>query len=724
MAEGRRAGGRHLLFVAIGLVVAWFAVGAFTGPASGKLSDVQKNDNASFLPGSAEATKVQELIRKFRSRDTITLLVVYQRPGGVTQADRRAADDDAVAFAELPAVVPPVPPPIESADRQAVEIVVPFTGEGNGDAKQFADSVDKVRKIVEDGSPPELNHHLTGPGGLLGDFLKIFSTIDTRLLLVTGIVVIVILLLIYRSPFLWVVPVLSAGLAYTLAAGAVYLLAKNDVIKVNGQSQGILTVLVFGAGTDYALLLISRYREELRKHENRFDAMRAALRGAGPAIFAAGSTVILSLLCLLLSELNSNRGLGPVAAIGIVATLLTMLTFLPALLMLCGRWVFWPMVPHHGSQLHETSGLWGRVAAVVGRRSRVIWPVTTVALVGLTLGLTQLNTNGLSQTQAFTNRPDSVVGQEVLARHFPAGAGSPAVIIASASAAQTVVEAARRVPGVDPDGVFVVPDQPAGAPPAGAPGGPPPRPKVVDGLVEVQATLTDAADSKRAYDTVRALRGAVHAVPGADALVGGFTAINLDTQDASRRDRNLIIPVVLVVIAVILALLLRALIAPLVLIVTVVLSFTATLGLCGLIFRHVYHFAGADTSFPLFAFVFLVALGVDYNIFLMTRVREESIGSGTRPGTLHGLAVTGGVITSAGVVLAATFSVLGVLPMVFLAEIGTAVAIGVLLDTIVVRSLLVPSITYHLGPKVWWPHRLSRADEPAAQTDEEAVVRA
>jgi putative drug exporter of the RND superfamily len=720
----RERAGRRLLLVAAGLVVVWLAIGSVAGPASGRLSEVQKNDNASFLPGNAEATRVQDLVTRFAARQTIPVLVVYERPGGLTGADRAAAAADVTKVAALAVVVPPVPPPIESADHQALQVVVPFRGEGNGDAAQFGTAIDEVKAIVADGAPAGLSHYLTGPGGLLGDFLKIFSTIDTKLLLVTGIVVIVILLLIYRSPVLWIVPVLSAGLAYTLAGGVVYLLASNGVMKVNGQSQGILTVLVFGAGTDYALLLISRYREELRRHQRRTAAMAAALRGAGPAVFASGSTVILSLLCLLLSELNSNRGLGPVAAIGIGATLLTMLTFLPALLVLCGRWVFWPRVPHHGSPLHETSGVWGRVAAAVGRRSRLIWPVTAVLLLGLVFGLTQLNANGLSQTQAFTNRPESVVGQDVLARHFPAGAGSPAVVIARAAALPAVLPVIRGVPGVDPAGVVVVPGQAAG--PGAAPGGAaaPVQPKVVDGLAEVQATLTDPADSKRAYATVRALRAAVHAVPGADALVGGFTAINVDTQDASRRDRNVIIPVVLLVIAVILALLLRALVAPLVLVVTVVLSFAATLGLCGLIFRHVYHFAGADTAFPLFAFVFLVALGVDYNIFLMTRVREESARDGTRPGTLHGLAVTGGVITSAGVVLAATFSVLGVLPMVFLAELGTAVAIGVLLDTIVVRSLLVPSLTYDLDRRVWWPGRLSRAAGPDRAADEQAVARA
>ncbi|HEV7656918.1 MAG TPA: MMPL family transporter, partial [Mycobacteriales bacterium] len=429
-----------------------------------------------------------------------------------------------------------------------------------------------------------------------------------------------------------------------------------------------------------------------------YEAMGAALRGAGPAVLASGVTVILGLLCLLVSDLSSNKSLGPVAALGIAATMSAMLTLLPTLLALAGRRAFWPFVPQFGSESTETTGIWGRVARFVGRHGRPTAAVVTLALIALAFGITQLRVSGISQSQSFTTSPESVVGEQALERHFPAGIGSPAVIIARQSGGDAVLAAARAVPGVSQ--VAYLTEAGATAPAS--------APKVVGGLVEIDATLTDNPDSAGGRATIVRLRTAVHAVPGAEAKVGGFTAINLDVSDASRRDRTVIIPIVLVVIFVVLAVLLRALVAPLVLIVTVVLSFAATLGVCALVFNHVFKFAGADTSFPLFAFVFLVALGIDYNIFLMTRVREETLQIGTRPGVLRGLAVTGGVITSAGVVLAATFSVLGVLPLVFLAELGFAVAFGVLLDTIVVRSLLVPALVYDLGRIVWWPGALAR----------------
>jgi RND superfamily putative drug exporter len=715
------AGARRKVLLAVAVVLGWLAVAGISGPFIGKLTSVQMNDNAAFLPASAEATKALAQIKRFSAGQSTPAIVVYSRPAGtVTEADEQKAARDAAVFATLPLAVPPVLQPIVSLDHRAIGVVVPLAAKGGGDAAAFIGTVAKMRQVAAAGGDG-LQTYVTGPGGLLADFVGVFSALDTTLLLFTGVVVVVILLLVYRSPVLWIVPILCVGAAFGLAALTIYQLARHGVITLNGQSQGILTVLVFGAGTDYALLLISRYREELRRHEQPCAAMQAAMRGAAPAIVASAVTVVLALLCLLLSELNSNRSLGPVAAIGILATLATMTTFLPALLVLHGRWVFWPWTPRYGSAQQEVSGRWGRVAGVVGRRSRLVWVTTAVVLLALVPGLTQLQANGMAQTQSFTNRPDSVVGQDVLGEHFPAGAGSPALIVARAPSLPAVLSAARGVSGVDPR--TVVPLAQVRPPGSGSETGrsSPSRPKVVDGMVQVQATLSDPADSTAAYDTVRRLRAAVRAVPGADALVGGHTAVLLDTEDTSRRDRNVIIPVVLVLIAVLLALLLRAVVAPLMLIASVVLSFAATLGLCGILFRHLFHFAGADTAYPLFAFVFLVALGIDYNIFLMTRIREETGTVGTRPGTLRGLALTGAVITSAGVVLAATFSVLAVLPLVFLVEIGVTVAIGVLLDTIVVRSLLVPAMTYDIGPAVWWPSRLARQEEPAERSDQAAV---
>ncbi len=484
---------------------------------------------------------------------------------------------------------------------------------------------------------------------------------------------------------------------------------------------------MIGAGTDYALLLIARYREELHFHDNRFDAMIKAWRESAPAITASAVTVILGLLCLGFSQLNSNKSLGPVAAIGIACTYLVMMTFLPVTLSAVGRWVFWPRKPKtDGATDLATHGLWGRIADVVGRRDRTAWIGAAALLAALfAVGIGSLQTDGLTATENFTNEPDAVRGQALYDANFDQGAGAPAVVTTNASAVGSVIAAAEGVEGVrqGPGSVCVQVDlgkvkallQNSGGTVAQQlpPGCPPSLLNVVpiDGRTVVNVALADSYDSPEALRTVERLRDTLHAVPGADALVGGSSAATLDVQTASVHDRNLIIPIVLVVIFIVLAVLLRALLTPLILIGTVVLSFAATLGVCGFFFTHVFHFAGADQSFPLFAFVFLVALGIDYNIFLMTRVREETRKHGTRSGVLRGLAVTGGVITSAGVVLAGTFAVLGVLPLVFLAEVGFAVAFGVLLDTIIVRSVLVPALSHDIGKPIWWPSRLARAED-------------
>ncbi|MGI5214475.1 MMPL family transporter [Plantactinospora sp. CA-290183] len=705
MAGSRR---RAVLLVAALLVIGWLVVGAVSGPYAGRLSEVATNDNAAFLPSDAEATRAQQLADRFVARQTTPAQVVYSRDSGITDADRQRAEADAARFARVPGVVAPLPPPIPSEDGQALQVIVPID---NTAGDQVREVVEELRRIAGHGGGGE-TVVVGGPAGLLSDLIEVFSSIDGPLLLVTLVVVLVILLVVYRSPILWVIPLLAAGLSYALASLAVYFLAKEGVIMLNGQAQGILTVLVFGAGTDYALLLIARYREELCRHKGTVQAMVVAWRGAAPAIFASGSTVIAGLLCLLLSSLASNQALGPVAAVGIGATLVVMLTFLPALLLLGGRWAFWPRSPY-AEDAASVGRLWKPAANFIARRSRLVWVVTTLFLIGLAVGLTQLGATRLGQSELFTGRTDSVIAQEVIDRHYPGGLGSPATIFTAEGTVDRVAAAARSVPGVAEVRAVPAADAAPAAPAApGIPAPPAGPPRVVDGVVQLQATLTAAPDSQQAEQTVRRLRAAVHAVPDAGAVVGGFTAISVDSADASDRDRNLIIPVVLGVIAVILALLLRALLAPILLILTVVLSFLATLGLCALLFRYVFGFPGVDASFPLFAFVFLVALGIDYNIFLMSRVREESVRRGTRAGVLRGLVVTGGVITSAGIVLAATFSALAVLPLVILIELGVAVALGVLLDTIIVRSLLVPALAYDIGPAIWWPSRLARTSGP------------
>jgi RND superfamily putative drug exporter len=554
-----------------------------------------------------------------------------------------------------------------------------------GDGGWFAlgEVVADIDEIIGD-LPDGLSAHVTGPAGVAADFADAFEDIDTTLLYAAMSVVIVILLLSYRSPVLWLFPVLSAFTALTGAQAVVYLLAEYAGVTVNAQTAGILLVLVFGASTDYALLIVARYREELRRHADRHEAMAYALHRAGPAIIASASTVAVGMLCLLAAEMNSTRGMGPVLAIGIAIGLVAMLTLLPALLVVVGRWVFWPVRPRFGSAEPTESGFWARVGSGIARRPRAVWIGTSLALGALALGLLSLNTGVLSNRDAFVDKPASIAGEEALARHFPAGTGTPVVVVADAAEADSVRAAFADTPGIAEVS----------------------EPVVVDDYVYLEGTLEDAADSTAAQDTVDRVRDGVHAVPDAEALVGGTTAINLDAQRAAERDSAVIMPLILVAVFVILALLLRAVVAPLLLIATVVLSFAAALGVSALVFEHVFGFAGADTAFPLFVFVFLVALGIDYNIFLMTRVHEEAKRYGTRRGALIGLAATGGVITSAGLVLAGTFAVLATLPVVAFAQIGFAVAFGVLLDTLIVRSVLVTALNLDVGRRMWWPSAL------------------
>jgi putative drug exporter of the RND superfamily len=660
----------------------WIAVVAVAGPLAGKLNGAQENDASAWLPKNAESTRVIELAKRFTPSDTVPAVVVYELPGPVTRADQARAAADAERFAGLDHVGGKVVGPIPASDGRALEVVVPVEM-GSGGWNDIAPVVEEVRSIARSGGG---SVHVTGPAGYATDFADVFSGFDATLLYITAAIVIVILLLTYRSPTLWLLPLTCVFVALTAAQAVIYLLARDAGLTVNGQSAFILTVLVFGAGTDYALLLTARYREELRRHADRHEAMVVALGRAAPAIIASAATVVLSLLTLLVAELSSTKSLGPVMAVGIAVGLFAMITLLPALLVIVGRWVFWPRRPELGSAEPTQRGLWARIGQRVARRPRLVWIVTAVVLGALTLGVTGLDANGLQSKDSFRTEPDAVTGEQVLARHFPAGAGNPVQIIGNASAAPQLQAAVSATPGV----TQVT------------------RPVVKDGLAYVEGTLTSAPDSQAGYDTVDRLRDSVHAIPGADAKVGGGSAVNLDIQRASRHDTNLVVPLVLVVVLIILGVLLRAVVAPLLLVATVVLSFAAALGVSALVFDHVFGFAGADPSFPLWTFVFLVALGTDYNIFLMTRVHEEAKQHGTRRGALIGLAATGGVITSAGVVLAGTFAALGTLPLVFVTELGFAVAFGVLLDTFVVRSVLVTALNLDVGRHIWWPSRLAR----------------
>ncbi|MFF7165639.1 MMPL family transporter [Streptomyces sp. NPDC008086] len=676
------------------VLVLWLLALFLTAPFAQKLTDAQDNDAASWLPGSAESTQVLEISENFRP-EQIPAIVVYARDGGLTAQDRAAISADVARLEQLTdhgirGAETRGPVFNRAVDPQAAQVQVPITMDEKG-WERIAPAVDSIRDVVGTGGAG-LAVHITGPGGTSADFSDAFEGIDSTLLLSAMAVVIVMLLITYRSPTLLLVPLISVIVALFTAQAFIYLLAEHAGLTVNGQSAGILTVLVFGAGTDYALLLVARYREELRRHEDRHEAMALALHRAGPAVIASGATVVLSMLVLLTAEMNSTRGLGPVAAIGVAVALIAMTTLFPALLVIFGRWIFWPVIPHLGTENPETRGIWARMGRRISHRPRMVWTVTALALAVCSLGLIQLRAEGLSNADAFTDKPDSITGQEISERYFPAGSGDPLVIISNQAQA---VQVGRAVAGTD----GVVPTS-LGLPPGTKP--------LYEGKVLFEATMTAPADSEAAKQTVERVRDAVHAVPDADAQVGGGTAALLDMDEATTHDNVLIIPLVLLVVLLILTALLRALIAPLLLIGTVILSFTAALGISALAFRHLFDYAGESTDFPLFVFVFLVALGIDYNIFLTTRIREEAARQGTRAGVVTGLAATGTVITSAGLVLAGTFAALGTLPMVAFAEIGFTVALGVLLDTFIVRSILVTSLFLDAGPKVWWPHRLSR----------------
>ena len=671
------------------------------GYFSTKLTSVQENEASSWLPASAESTKVLEELSGTVNPNDIPTLVVYSRSSGLTDDDFATMDDQAAEIAEIDGVTDegvlspsaaearakqgrPVPP-LVSDDGEVAYLYLTFNFGSDG-WSDIPAAADKIREIADiDGGQV----HLAGFGGQAADQAAAFEGIDTNLILITLLVVIVILLFTYRSPVLWLLPIICAVVANTISMGVVYLLAKYADLTVNGQSQAILSILVIGAGTDYALLLVARYREELRRHSDRHEAMAFALHRAAPAILASAATVAVGMLCLTIADLNSTAGLGPVNAVGIAVTFLVMVTLLPALLVVFGRWIFWPKRPAFGTKEPTSTGLWAKVGGRISVRPRAVWMVTTGLLLLACLGLFKLDASGLSTEDTYTKEFDSIKGQKLLEEHGLADNSNTIQVVTDTGELESVRAALADVDGLGQ--------------------ATPPRP-VSDDRSYFEATVGADISSTTASNIVESARAAVHGVEGADAMVGGGSAFYLDTKLASDRDSKVIIPLVLLVVFLILVGLLRALVAPLLLMGTVVLSFGAALGISALLFEYVFGFAGSDPGFPLFAFVFLVALGIDYNIFLMTRVREETMDRGTREGSLVALKSTGGVITSAGMVLAATFLVLGTLPLVFLAELGVAVALGVLLDTMIVRSVLVTALNLDLGSKIWWPSRLDRHD--------------
>ncbi|GAA1943711.1 MMPL family transporter [Microbacterium aquimaris] len=707
------------------LVLIWIVGGSVGGPYFGKVDEVATNDQSSFLPESADATQVSERLSDFLGDDAIPAIVVIEGEGELTEEELAEITTVSEEIAELPGIIDAVSPPIPSDDAQAVQIVVPIDASG-----EVRETVEEIRDLLEEDLPAGVEGWVTGPAGFTSDLTEGFLGIDGLLLAVALIAVFIILVIVYRSPLLPVLVLLTSVFALCVALLVVWWLAFADVVVLNGQVQGILFILVIGAATDYALLYVARFREAVGEGIGRWDATLRAWRGAFEPILASGGTVIAGLLCLLLSDLATNRALGPIASIGIVFSMLSALTFLPALLALFGRAAFWPFIPKNPpAQIPEdltqpVKGFWQRQARLVARHSRPVWIISTVVLLAAAVGVTQLKADGVATSDLVLGYSEAREGQDVLAEHFPAGSGSPVYVIVPEDDLAQAAEVLDDSAGVDavavstedsPTGqaTVTVADGEATLEAFGPPGTDAPAPTVSDGDVLLIGTLTDTADSVEAEDAVRDLRVTYDDTLGeGTALVGGVTATDIDSNDTSIRDRTIIIPVVLVVILLILMLLLRAVVAPVILILSVILSFGSALGVAALVFNGIFQFPGADPAVPLYGFVFLVALGVDYNIFLMSRVREETITHGTRRGILRGLVATGGVITSAGLVLAATFAALGVIPILFLAQIAFIVAFGVLLDTFVVRSLLVPALSYDIGRAIWWPSKLARRDEP------------
>lgn len=724
----------------LALILVWLALAGLGGQSIGKLSEVQENDVAAFLPEGAESTRAAELGAGFTDDSVLPALVVVRASGEEPLSDQQlgtiqgwAAGLGALELADGRTVADLLvadPFAVPSEDGRAALVTVALdsalASAQIGEERAVNGVVDVLRDADDDLADAGLESWVAGPAGSIADLVAAFGGIDTILLLVALAVVFVILVLVYRSPSLPFTVLLTSLFGLAAAALVVYELAKADVLVLNGQSQGILFILVVGAATDYSLLIVARYREELRRVQSPFTAMGRAMRASFEPIAASAGTVIAGLLTLLLSDLKSNSSLGPVAAIGVASAMLAAMTLLPALLLVAGRrarFIFWPRMPHavpvdeQGRPQDETlehlearTGVWGKVSALIGRRPRLVWVGTAVALLAAAVWVPTLQADGTSDSDIFLTEVESVAGGEVLAAHFDAGGSEPIEVFVPEADLADAVAALEGVEGV----ASVTPYTGAN----GAPGAPSEEaPRVVDGWVRVDAVTAVSSESQQASEVVSAVRTAVHEV-SPDGLVGGTAAERLDTQETSARDLQVIVPSILLVILLVLILLLRSVVAPLLIVAANLLSFAATVGLGALAFNHLFGFPGADASVPLYAFVFLVALGIDYSIFLMTRVREETLRHGTRHGVRRGLAVTGGVITSAGLVLAATFGALAVLPLLFLVQLAFLVALGVIVDTFVVRTLLVPGLVHDVGRASWWPW-LRRIPADAAPAEAE-----
>ncbi|RRD45290.1 MMPL family transporter [Tessaracoccus sp. OH4464_COT-324] len=686
----------------------WLAISGFGGPTFGKLSDVTSNDQSTFLPASAESTRAADLAAKFDTDEVIPAVVVAEL-GQALEPSQLAGLDDLRSEIDNTGGVTRTIGPIPNDERTAVQYIALIDTQDFDAREVVADLRATLADAPRpDGVAPDTTFHVTGPAGFSADLAAAFSGIDGLLLVVTLAVVLVILVIVYRSILLPLLVIFTSMAALCAAILAIYWMARWEWIALNGQAQGILSILVIGATTDYALLLVARHREELATTKGVFDAMRKAVTGSLDAISASAATVAVALLCLLVSDLNSNKSLGPIAATGIAFAWGASLTLLPALLYLFGRAAYWPARPaYQGEQAAAETrrGVWWRIAGVVERRPRTIWVVTALLLLLGAAWLPTLRAEGVASSDLILGQTDAKRGQRILNDHFDAGTGSPTSIFVHEEFAQQAADLVAGLDGVGAVTLTAEGGQPAGIPPQNLP------PKVVDSMVYLQATLTSPADSAEAETTVVSLRQQLRELD-ADTLVGGTTATAIDSNATAERDLWTIIPLVLGVVLLILMVLLRSILLPVLLMAATILSFGTAMGTAAIVFNHILGFPGADPAVPLYGFVFLVALGIDYTIFLMTRAREETPTLGTCQAVLKSLAVTGGVITSAGVVLAATFAALAVIPLMFMVQLAFIVAYGVLIDTLIVRTLLIPGLVLDVGAAVWWP--FTRRIEPSS----------
>ncbi|MGY2055427.1 MMPL family transporter [Nocardia gipuzkoensis] len=684
----------------------WVLLLILAAASIGLIGAVGENETAgqapTALPSSAESARVEQALGEFPDAGTAAAIIVVTRAdGGELTEDDRAAT--AAAVARTSGRTPGPGDLLAAPDRKAAIGQVPVNADLSGFA--LTDRIQEIRAAAREGLPEGLSLQVTGGPAFGADIADSFSGANVTLLAVTAVVVAVLLIATYRSPVLWLVPLLVVGAADRVATSAGTALARLTPLTFDGSTSGVTSVLVFGAGTNYALLVVSRYRDELHREPDHRAALRQAVRRAGPAILASNVTVVAALLVLLLASVPSTRSLGVMAALGLLVAVVFVLLALPAALALCGRNVFWPFVPQADDRDTADEGMWHAIAARVVRKPALIAGSAIAVLAVCATGLLSTQV-GLSQTEQFRVRAESVDGFDALAAHFPSGSSDPAIVLARSTAAAGIEETFRRTEGV-------VLTWQTGASPTG--------------LTRWSVVIDAPPSSARAFETIETLRASVARVPGADALVGGTDAQALDVQSAASRDRKLIIPLILVVVLVVLLVLLRAVPAALLLVAVTVLSALAALGLGSWMSEHVFGFPALDISVPLFAFLFLVALGVDYTIFLVTRAREETPRYGTTHGMVRAVAVTGAVITSAGIVLAAVFCVLGVLPLITLTQVGIVVGLGILLDTFVVRTVVIPALFSLIGRRIWWPSELRLVEEdgdrpgaPASYADQSA----